>query len=185
MPRTNILFKESFSNEPSQNPILLDSNCISFSGGLFLDNTIPSSIIDLISFRSSSSFPVSSKFLHCSTSRPHRRRGSSTLDGGGFLSVSLSIKGTNGGVSNSADILVASGGKEASADVSDGGAAAVADCKKQKLIFRGRRAMNTTKHLWAGAVAAMVSRFVRFCTKFVLLLALALDTLRTQCCNMC
>lgn len=31
--------------------------------------------------------------------------------------------------------------------------------RDQKAVLRGSGAMNMTKHLWAGAVAAMVSRF--------------------------
>lgn len=36
----------------------------------------------------------------------------------------------------------------------------VEEGKRQNVSLRGRGAMNTTKHLWSGAVAAMVSRFV-------------------------
>lgn len=38
--------------------------------------------------------------------------------------------------------------------------ALVEEGKEEKVRLRGRGAMNTTKHLWAGAIAAMVSRSV-------------------------
>ncbi|KAK6130661.1 hypothetical protein DH2020_035636 [Rehmannia glutinosa] len=107
-------------------------NSIFYSGGLFLDtSTIPSSIISAISDEVRfSSFPVYSK-----------RKGS------GFLCLSLSIKGKDGVINNSAECVVGSGGNE----TAKAG-------KRVKVRLRGRGAVNTTKHLWAGAVAAMVSR---------------------------
>lgn len=41
-----------------------------------------------------------------------------------------------------------------------GGGPVVEEGKRQNVRLRGRGAMNTTKHLWSGAVAAMVTRFV-------------------------
>ena len=38
--------------------------------------------------------------------------------------------------------------------------AVVQEEKREKVGLRRGGAMNTTKHLWAGAIAAMVSRFV-------------------------
>nr|GEV68291.1 hypothetical protein [Tanacetum cinerariifolium] len=65
--------------------------------------------------------------------------------GNGFLSVSLNVNGNDGNLGKK---LVAAG---------DGDG--VVKKKKVGLRLRGKpAAVNTTKHLWAGAVAAMVSR---------------------------
>lgn len=61
---------------------------------------------------------------------------------GEFLCLSLSVKGGNGVISHSAE-------------------------KRVKIRSSGSRAVNTTKHLWAGAVAAMVSRSILFCSLFI------------------
>lgn len=58
--------------------------------------------------------------------------------GGKFLCLSLSVKGKGGAISSSVE---SGGGRE-----------------REEVRLRGRGAMNTTKHLCAGAVAAMVSR---------------------------
>lgn len=78
------------------------------------------------------------------------------LRGGGrglFLSVSFSINGTEGDgdegyVRESGQVLGQNGIKKSTEEEE---AAVVLDKK-------GSGAMNTTKHLWSGAVAAMVSR---------------------------
>ena len=65
-----------------------------------------------------------------------------------FLSVSLS-DGNEGYVRESGDVLGQNGNKGSSEE-------------EQVVVFekeKGSGAMNTTKHLWSGAVAAMVSRF--------------------------
>ncbi|KAL0322907.1 UNVERIFIED_CONTAM: putative mitochondrial adenine nucleotide transporter BTL3 [Sesamum angustifolium] len=109
-------------------------------GGLFLDaSTVPSSIINAISGEV------------CGHGRPvcwRRKRGD-------FLCLSLSVKGKDGVINNSTECVVASGGNESKEAV---GGAAVKAGKRVKVRLRGRGAVNTTKHLWAGAVAAMVSR---------------------------
>lgn len=106
----------------SDNP----KNSIHDSGGLFLDtSTVPSSIFNNFSGEV------------CSFDCPvylRRKRGE-------FLCLSLSVKGKNGVISDSAE-------------------------KRVKTRSRGSRAVNTTKHLWAGAVAAMVSRSILFCSVF-------------------
>ncbi|KAA8538085.1 hypothetical protein F0562_027693 [Nyssa sinensis] len=80
--------------------------------------------------------------------------------GGEFLSVSLSIKRSNEVLRNSTENIVHNGEKrsEEAAAAFGGGHAVEKEGKKHKVRLRGRGAMNTTKHLWAGAVAAMVSR---------------------------
>lgn len=68
--------------------------------------------------------------------------------GGGFLSVSLRSDGV---VRESKGFLVQNG-DEGSEE------AVVQEEKRETVGLRRGRAMNTTKHLWAGAIAAMVSR---------------------------
>ncbi|KAK1441590.1 hypothetical protein QVD17_07599 [Tagetes erecta] len=133
----------------SGSPISIANSKIKI-GGLFLDNN----------FLSHSILNVDSP-ENCSSRRSHgvfRRK--SLLFGGGFLSVSLSVKGTNNdGVGKSSNnkfvVATVDGGGGGG-----GGGGGVVE-KKMKVNVRLRKkpaAMNTTKHLWAGAVAAMVSR---------------------------
>ncbi|KAI4389448.1 hypothetical protein MLD38_001675 [Melastoma candidum] len=71
----------------------------------------------------------------------------------GFLSVSLSVKGSQGvdGCSvGSAEVLSEDWEKE-TVDAAE-------EKKEVKKVKGSSGAMNMTKHLWAGAVAAMVSR---------------------------
>lgn len=149
MSTLNLCFKDNFI---SHEQLSQDSNSIPFCGGLFLDNSIPYSVIDVVTLRSSS-IGVSNK-THCSNCRraqvvfdgwQHKRRNS-----GGFLSVSLSANGSDG--------IVRRSSKEAAVSGGGGGGPVVEEGKKQKVRLRGPVGMNTTKHLWAGAVAAMVSR---------------------------
>ncbi|KAI3750690.1 hypothetical protein L2E82_21432 [Cichorium intybus] len=119
------------------------SNVNSEGGGLFLDNnTLPHYLIN----------------THYSS--PRRSHGVGVFRrknwvwGGGFLSVSLSVKGSSDGIDrNSTTQLMA-------AAVATGDGVVEEESKKKVIIrLRGKpAAMNTTKHLWAGAVAAMVSR---------------------------
>jgi hypothetical protein len=85
----------------------------------------------------------------------------------GFLSMTMSVKGGRGFVPGPVGLL-ASGeekGGEAEALVAgrgvDGLMVVEADGKlaEEKEAHSGAGAMNTTKHLWSGAVAAMVSRY--------------------------
>ncbi|KAL8199931.1 hypothetical protein R6Q57_013499 [Mikania cordata] len=117
---------------------ILNGNSI--GGGLFLDNSIVSPyMINAVSPEMNADC--------CSTRRTHdcggvfRRKNWGF--GGGFLSVSLSVNGSSDGVDK------------------DSTNQFVVEEKMKKVSVRLRRkpaAMNTTKHLWAGAVAAMVSR---------------------------
>ncbi|KAH9309379.1 hypothetical protein KI387_037290, partial [Taxus chinensis] len=90
---------------------------------------------------------------------------------GQFLSMSLSMNGKGDILQSSTsflgeksldDSVTVSDGAE-SAELKDIAAKEISDRPKQAFIeekekFRGKRALNTSKHLWAGAIAAMVSR---------------------------
>ncbi|GFP96873.1 probable mitochondrial adenine nucleotide transporter btl3 [Phtheirospermum japonicum] len=103
-----------------------------YSGGLFLDtSTIPSSIVNTFSGEVRfNSYPV------C----PRRKRSD-------FLCLSLSTKGKDAVINNSSECAAASGE-----------IGTLKAGKRLEVRLRGGGAVNTTKHLWAGAVAAMVSR---------------------------
>ncbi|XP_008219424.1 PREDICTED: probable mitochondrial adenine nucleotide transporter BTL3 [Prunus mume] len=111
-------------------------------GGLFLEPTVSNSLLNsVVSFRKSSSAVVSGS----GSSYGFRLR---AVAGGGFLSVSLKSDGV---VRDSKGCLLQNG-DEGSEEV------VVEETRTEKVGIRGGRAMNTTKHLWAGAIAAMVSR---------------------------
>ncbi|KAL6867690.1 hypothetical protein ACP4OV_015714 [Aristida adscensionis] len=99
-----------------------------------------------------------------------RRRGAAPP---GFLSLTMSVKGGRGFVAAAVGPLAGaeenSGAEEAEALVAGRSTAAVvaesvegqvAVAQEKKEAHAGAGAMNMTKHLWAGAVAAMVSRTV-------------------------
>lgn len=133
----------------------IKSNLSEFvSGGLFLEPTLPSSFVNLIS-STSSSISVSGSASSCTCGpKPVVLRREKSV---GFLSVSL--KSDDGFVRESKVYLVQNReeGSE-KATTREEGDAVVERGKKQKVRLRGGRAMNTTKHLWSGAIAAMVSR---------------------------
>ncbi|KAG2301115.1 hypothetical protein Bca52824_029766 [Brassica carinata] len=123
-------------------------------GGLFLDQSLASSSVSFVPCKnctvSSMRFVGKSSFLKFR--RRDRNRGAL------FLSVSLSTKeeeeegegynGQNGyqSLQLKDSVLISGGGQEAGE-------------KKIKVVKEnGSGALNTTKHLWAGAFAAMVSR---------------------------
>lgn len=120
-------------------------------GGLFLDESVPSSSASFVSSKDCS--VNSCRFLRKSSFLKFRRR-NWTRDPL-FLSVSLSIKESNGeeeegegynngqnGYKSEKDSVLIGGGQKAT----------------EKLRVKENGALNTTKHLWAGAFAAMVSR---------------------------
>lgn len=126
-------FKELVASESSS--LCIESSSIGFgNGGLFLEPIVTSSFVSFVPTK------------NCSTSLSYSRRRSGA--GGGFLSVSLTGGGGGEGYSreSSEDETVAfeEVGKE----------------EKEKVVVGrgGGGAFNATKHLWAGAVAAMVSR---------------------------
>ncbi|KAL3619701.1 hypothetical protein CASFOL_034613 [Castilleja foliolosa] len=103
-----------------------------YSGGLFLDaSTIPSSIVNAFSGEVRfRSYPA----------YPKRKRSD-------FLCLSLSTKGKDVVINTPTECAAARG---ESGTLKAG--------KKLTVRLRGGGAVNTTKHLWSGAVAAMVSR---------------------------
>lgn len=158
-----IWFKHLESQTLVENP-----DTILFSGGLFLDPLIPSSITT--NFLKISSIDDSSE-LHSPISRRSRpifRREKKSVRadfGGKFLCLSLSVKKSTGVVGNSSECLWSNGDESLKVEeTSDGNG----DARKRNIGLRGRGAVNTSKHLWAGAVAAMVSRLVLFsCTSLI------------------
>lgn len=82
-----------------------------------------------------------------------------SMKSGFFLSVSLRSDGLvpepKGCFVHSEDK-----GPEEAAKIEANNVVIEANEKNRKVRVRGRPAMNATKHLWSGAIAAMVSRFV-------------------------
>ncbi|KAL7085532.1 hypothetical protein ACP275_14G286500 [Erythranthe tilingii] len=125
----------------NSHPVLPSKNSIFYSGGLFLDaSSIPSSVINTVCGE-----------VRCYSCPAYSRR-----KRGDFLCLSLSVKGKDEAISNSNECAAASGASEGK----EAFGAAVKSERRVKIRLRGRGsgAMNTTKHLWAGAAAAMVSR---------------------------
>ncbi|XP_061345227.1 probable mitochondrial adenine nucleotide transporter BTL3 [Gastrolobium bilobum] len=116
-------------------------------GGLFLHaDTVPKSFISLI--------PSSSNLrtVSCFSWGPRRRvveGRDSGIVGGAFLSLSLSINGSDADHSYARESTEILGQNEEKGMCQE---------KKENVRVSGSGAMNMTKHLWAGAVAAMVSR---------------------------
>lgn len=130
--------RDLISSSGSQPERLLASSDF-INGGLFLESgSVPSSIASFVSLQITSA-PIGP--ISCSLKRRRSRR---RQGGVGFLSVTLSVKDGSSGqgfvVENENEI-------EEKLLVDE-------EIKVQK---QGG-ALNTTKHLWAGAVAAMVSR---------------------------
>ncbi|XP_060198875.1 probable mitochondrial adenine nucleotide transporter BTL3 [Lycium barbarum] len=133
-----------FKHLESQN--LIDNpDTILFSGGLFLDPLIPSSITTTTTNYLKISSIDDSNELHSPICRRRPKKSVRAGFGGNFLCLSLSAKKNT----NSSECLLNNG------DVSS-----KVEPSKRIIGLRGRGAVNTTKHLWAGAVAAMVSRTV-------------------------
>uniref|UniRef100_A0A6V7QWF0 Uncharacterized protein n=1 Tax=Ananas comosus var. bracteatus TaxID=296719 RepID=A0A6V7QWF0_ANACO len=137
------------------------------AGGLFLDPSVPNSL--LCSVSSSTASDSSASFVRLGSPSCSRRKpfvlGRGSKGGSAFLSVSLSVKGREGFVRESVEFLGQSGEKSSEEAALEGKEESELSLeedekkKKKKLTVRARGgAVNTTKHLWAGAVAAMVSR---------------------------
>ncbi|CAJ1938109.1 unnamed protein product [Sphenostylis stenocarpa] len=128
----------------------LESSDSFLPGGLFLHtHTLPSSFTSFLPPSSTFSGPVAlSSFCG---KRSLRVEGG--IGGGAFLSLSLSLNGTGADQRygrESGEIL----GRHHKKVEDDDGV-----CEgKEKVEINGSGAVNMTKHLWAGAVAAMVSR---------------------------
>ncbi|KAL2893820.1 putative mitochondrial adenine nucleotide transporter BTL3 [Bienertia sinuspersici] len=111
-----------------------------FHGGLFLDPIIPPSFLNCISFSSPIIVKTIAKPSSSSRNSAISFKGKNTVSlKGVFSSVSLKDY-TNGGEGNVGCKNVA--------------------LEKEKVESRGRGAVNSSKHFWAGAVAAMVARTV-------------------------
>lgn len=136
-------FRDSLPGQfpiPGENP--LRDSCAFVAGGLFLDHVVPASFVSSVSSRQRASF-----------------REVSLVRVRGFLSVSLSVKGDEGYVRESVGFLVKNGEKSTEGELKEEEEAVlVVKEKKAKVRGTGAGAINTSKHLWAGAVAAMVSR---------------------------
>lgn len=126
--------RNSHSSPIFFNPI---SDFGSFTGGLFLDPKIPDSFVRSISLK-----------IHATASSDSNlRRHRSRVPAGIFLSLSLPTAK-----------LVAEPNLQSGEHVSDKETTSNGVVQQRKVRVRGGNAVNTTKHLWAGAIAAMVSR---------------------------
>ncbi|OVA14207.1 Mitochondrial carrier protein [Macleaya cordata] len=155
-------FRDSIASEASEVPVSRNLNSLFCNsgggGGLFLESTVPVSFVSFISSRTdsnstsfnSSSSRISSK-LASFRGFQRKARDFGELDHG-FMTVSLSTSGNNGYVEESTGFLKPNNGEKSSEEALEKGQ------KQNKIRLRRTGAMNTTKHLWAGAVAAMVSR---------------------------
>ncbi|BAT78519.1 adenine nucleotide transporter BTL3 Adenine nucleotide transporter BT1-like protein [Vigna angularis] len=113
------------------------SDFASFTGGLFLDPKVPDSFLRSVSFK-----------IHAaasSQSNTHRQR--RRVPVGCFLSVSLPT------AKLVTEPNLPNGEHVSNQDTTSNGVV-----QQRKVKVRGGNAVNTTKHLWAGAIAAMVSR---------------------------
>lgn len=134
----------SLADGLSQSPFSFSSNSSFFvSGGLFLEPTISESFLLSVSPRKQVAIgvsgSVSSSACRCKV-----------VVGGGFLSVSL----RSGEKFRETKRCLVQNEYEGSEE------AVVEETKEEKVRLRGGGAVNTTKHLWSGAIAAMVSRSV-------------------------
>lgn len=150
----------SVSDGLSQIPFSFSSNSAFFvSGGLFLEPTISESLLLSVSPRKHVPIgvPNSGSGLGSVSLSACRYR---VVVGGGFLSVSLK----SGPIVRETKRCAVQNEYEGSEE------AVVEERKEEKVKVRGGRAMNTTKHLWAGATAAMVSRSALVPLSFALFL---------------
>ncbi|KAK7351185.1 hypothetical protein VNO77_10442 [Canavalia gladiata] len=111
-----------------------------FTGGLFLDPYFPDSFVRLISFR----IPATAS----SESIPRRQR--RRVPAACFLSVTLPSAKF---VTQPKASVLQNGDHVSDQEITSDGVV-----QQRKVRVRGGNAVNTTKHLWAGAIAAMVSR---------------------------
>lgn len=156
MPGFDIWFTNSLTHDTNSNELV--------TGGLFLEPTVSSSFLYFISPTNSSPSIASSASPPPPPSKPPevfgiwgRKRSVAATNSGLFLSVSL----RNDGLLRESNFCLVQNGDKSSDDMpkfEPGNVAVEAFEKKRKARVRGRGAMNTTKHLWAGAIAAMVSR---------------------------
>ncbi|KAF2284034.1 hypothetical protein GH714_018356 [Hevea brasiliensis] len=152
MYRHDLIFSAliNLNSEPFDQP--------SHLGGLFLgDDVICPSFVSLISSKIKAR--SSSCFSRNELSFEDRRRGNKVNKGGLFLSVSLSIKGSDDEEDYVGESREGLGQNGQDKNFEEDNAVVFSEEKKKVEVRRSRSAaLNTTKHLWAGAVAAMVSR---------------------------
>ncbi|GMI90953.1 hypothetical protein like AT5G64970 [Hibiscus trionum] len=140
MPKFHIQFKNSVPECQAHLPFPSNSNSLG-PGGLFIDPCLPSSLIDFVSpFKDFSA----SRKTACFTRR--EKRGAVAVKDVFFLSVSLRN-----------DVLVSEHKEFQLQNEVKKNNGVVAEAKRNVRVTQ-RGAVNTTKHLWAGAIAAMVSR---------------------------
>ncbi|OMO94322.1 Mitochondrial carrier protein [Corchorus olitorius] len=141
MPKFHLQFKNPLPDHQPCLPFPSNSNLL-VPGGLFIEPSIPSSFLDFISpFKDPSASKRAVRF-----SRRQKPEAVPVKDLF-FLSVSLS---NNGLVSEPKEFLLQNGVKKKSNEE--------VAVPRSKVRVTRRGAVNTTKHLWAGAIAAMVSR---------------------------
>ncbi|XP_042464572.1 probable mitochondrial adenine nucleotide transporter BTL3 [Zingiber officinale] len=138
-------------DEPSSPPL------VAGGGGLFIESCSPDSSPKL-------------PFRFRGKTAPAARISWGSADGDGFLSMSFSVKGSQVFMRNPAGLLgkeEVRRSEEAALEGKEDGGLVVLEEEKSRNKNKNRHsrvrgpgagAMNTTKHLWAGAVAAMVSR---------------------------
>ncbi|KAL5779700.1 hypothetical protein ACOSQ2_010437 [Xanthoceras sorbifolium] len=154
MPGFDLWFQNSVSDEQYHTPSCVNSGSNSrvfVNGGLFLEPTVSSSFLHFISSKASS-ISISCSVSSSSYSKPEFLGSSKRVKSCFFLSVSLRNDGKV-----CLEQIEDKSPLEATKIEADN-VVIEADVKKSKVRVRGRGAMNTTKHLWAGAIAAMVSR---------------------------
>ncbi|KAH8508773.1 hypothetical protein H0E87_010780 [Populus deltoides] len=164
MPGFEIWPRNSQSQTPSSIDLTPSSSSSSTFGGIFLEPTVYSSTVNFISHKCSSitiSNPISF-YKHANfggLKRGRRSRGiNEVVVSGVFLSVSL----RNDGLLQESKVCLVQNEDSKSLEeedkVAEGGNIVLESKENRKVKARGGFAMNTTKHLWAGAIAAMVSR---------------------------
>ncbi|KAJ8747432.1 hypothetical protein K2173_001014 [Erythroxylum novogranatense] len=150
MPGSEFWSRNSAPELQPHFPFSFDSSSFT-CGGIFLEPIVSSSFMRHVSSRGcsvSDSSSVSSR--KPSVLRGRGRNGVNVV----FLSMSL----TSDGIEREQRACVAQNGVVSSSVVEEGNSLTKAR-EKWRVRVRGRSgAMNTTKHLWAGAIAAMVSR---------------------------
>ncbi|KAI5589074.1 hypothetical protein BDE02_05G137400 [Populus trichocarpa] len=164
MPGFEIWPRNSQSQTPSSIDLTPSSSSSSTLGGIFLEPTVYSSTVNFISHKCSSitiSNPISF-YKHTNfggLKRGRRSRGiNEVVVSGVFLTVSL----RNDGLLQESKVCLVQNEDSKSLEeedkVAEGGNIVLESKENRKVKARGGFAMNTTKHLWAGAIAAMVSR---------------------------
>ncbi|XP_074563530.1 putative mitochondrial adenine nucleotide transporter BTL3 [Curcuma longa] len=157
MPGVEVRFRASIlppirlHDEPSSLPT------VAGGGGLFIEYCSPDSSPEL-------------PFRFRGKTAPSARISWRSADGDGFLSMSFSVKGSQVFMRNPAGLLgkeeISRAEEAALEGKEDGGLVVLEEGESRnknknrhsRVRGPGAGAMNTTKHLWAGAVAAMVSR---------------------------